>query len=331
MLLDRKPGPVFLEAWGGTNTIARALMDIESRYKGTRAWRHVYERVSEKAIITRWGAQDDTYATYIQPHWPKIENREVATTIWGYFTRNAILPEDRHLVDPEWTRQNVSQVGPLGELYRVWGDGKFMAQNFDREDFFGFDTTLPENSREALIARGYLVWSPLYPPGAFISEGDSSNFALLIDNGLRSYEDATYGGWGGRQVRDPANPYLYSPPAAEAGDVDPETGTRPRDFHAARWWHDIQMDFAARLKWSVTPHRRDANHEPVAKVLGSRLDIAVKPRQRVRLVGLGGDPDGDAVTSKWWQYPEAGTYGGTRDTRDEGLRAPVGGRVRGAA
>ena len=320
VLLDRKPGPVFLEAWGGTNTIARALMDIESRYKGTRAWRHIYERVSDKAIITRFGAQDDTYATYIQPHWPKLENREVATTIWGYFTRNAILPEDRYLVDPEWTRQNVSQVGPLGELYRVWGDGKFMAQNFDREDFFGFDTTLPENSREALIERGYLVWSPLYPPGAFISEGDSSNFALLIDNGLRSYEDATFGGWGGRQVRDPANPYLYSPPAAEAGDVDPETGTRPRDFHAARWWHDIQMDFAARLKWSVTSHRRDANHEPVAKVLGSRLDIAVKPGQRVRLVGLGGDPDGDAVTSKWWQYPEAGTYGGpvALATKDHG-------------
>jgi hypothetical protein len=120
----------------------------------------------------------------------------------------------------------VSQVGPLGEAYRVWGDGKFMATNFDDEDFFGFDTTLPENSARGLIARGYVVWTALQLPGAFISEGDSSKFALLLGNGLRSYENATWGGWGGRQVQSPTNPYLYNPPSAATGDVNPATGTR---------------------------------------------------------------------------------------------------------
>ena len=336
VLLDDKPGPVYLQAWGGLSTIARGLLDIEERYKGTRKWDAVYRKVSQKAIITRWGAQDDTYATYVAPNWPQIENREVATNIWGYGTRNSILPEDRFLVDPEWTRENVSEVGPLGELYRVWGDGRFMAEFggpewegyprqdrcmpppvcpegpfFDDEDFFGFDATVPENSRQNLIARGYNVWTALQPPGAFISEGDSSNFALLIDNGLRSYENATWGGWGGRQVLTSTDPLLYSPPSAAAGDVNPATGTRTNGFHASRWWRDIQMDFAARMLWSVTRDRDDANHEPIAHVPRALRDIRVRPGQQIQLAGLAKDPDRDELTAKWWQYPEAGTYPGT--------------------
>ena len=345
MLLDDKPGPVYLQAWGGVSTIARALLDIEERYKGTRKWDAIYRKVSNKAIITRWGAQDDTYATYVAPNWPQIENREVATNIWGYFTRNSILPEDRFLVDPEWTRENVSEVGPLGELYRVWGDGRFMAEFggpewegyprqdrcmpppacpegpfFDDEDFFGFDSTLPENTREDLIARGYNVWTALQAPGAFISEGDSSNFALLIDNGLRSYENATWGGWGGRQVLTSTDPLLYSPPSAAAGDVNPATGTRTNGFHASRWWRDIQMDFAARLL--LVGHPRLRRCEPRADRARSAalLDINVRPGQRVQLVGFAKDPDGDDVTSTWWQYPEAGTYPGTVDVTTNGSR-----------
>jgi hypothetical protein len=324
VLLDDKPGPVYLQAWGGVNTISRGLKDIEERYKGTPEWDAIYEKVSKKAIITRWGAQDGTYASYIQPNWPKIENRQVMTSIWGYSTRNSILPEDRFLVDPAWTRENVSQVGPLGEAYRVWGDGKFMATNFDDEDFFGFDTTLPENSREALIARGYVVWTALQLPGAFISEGDSSNFALLLGNGLRSYENATWGGWGGRQVQSPTNPYLYNPPSAATGDVNPTTGTRTNGFHASRWWRDIQMDFAARLLWSVTPDPDAANHQPTARIPQSQLDVDVTPGQRVQLVGVAKDPDGDDVTSKWWQYREAGTYPGAVTVTNKGSeRSPA--------
>lgn len=345
VLLDDTPGPVFLQAWGGLSTIARGLLDIEERYKDTPQWDAIYAKVSDKAIITSFGTQDDTYESYIAPNWPEIENRRVNTSIWGYGTRRSILPEDRFLVDAEWTRENVSEVGPLGALYRVWGDGKFMAESggpdregyprndrcmedcpegpfFDDEDFFGFDSTLPENSRDNLIARGYNVWTSMQPPGAFISEGDSSNFALLLDNGLRSYESATYGGWGGRQVQRSSNPLLYSPPSGDEGDVDPETGTRPNGFHASRWWHAIQMDFAARLQWSVTPNHNDANHEPTAKVPYGLQNVEVRPGQRVHLVGIARDQDGDNVTSNWWQYPEAGTYPGTVDIQTRG-RSPV--------
>jgi hypothetical protein len=73
------------------------------------------------------------------------------------------------------------------------------------------------------------------------------------------------------------------------------------------------MDFAARMRWSVTRDPDDANHEPIARVPRALLDIDVRRGQRVQLVGLVKDPDGDEVTSKWWQYREAGTYPGTVD------------------
>jgi hypothetical protein len=47
VLLDNKPGPVYLQAWGGLSTIARGLLDIEERYKGTRRWDAIYEKVSK--------------------------------------------------------------------------------------------------------------------------------------------------------------------------------------------------------------------------------------------------------------------------------------------
>ncbi len=114
VLLDDKPGPVFLQAWGGLSTIARGLMDIEQRYKDTPQWSAIYAKVSKKAIITSFGTQDTAYTAYILPNWPQIENRRVNTNIWGYGARGSVLAEDRFTLDPEWTRANVSQVGPMG-------------------------------------------------------------------------------------------------------------------------------------------------------------------------------------------------------------------------
>ena len=72
----------------------------------------------------------------------------------------------------------------------------------------------------------------------------------------------------------------------------------------------MMNDFAARMRWTVTPRRAGANHEPSAKVLNNRRDIVVRRGETVRLHTLVSDPDGDDVTARWWQYREAGTYDG---------------------
>jgi hypothetical protein len=114
----------------------------------------------------------------------------------------------------------------------------------------------------------------------------------LIDNGLRAHLDPSYGGWGGRN----------------APDKD-ATGAAPRDYATARWFELAQKDFAARLKWTVTPTFAGANHEPVVTIT-SGLNLAAAPGATVRLAATASDPDKNALTIKWWQYGDADTYPG---------------------
>ena len=304
VLLDDEGGPVYLMAWGGPSTIARALKSIQLEYQGTPQWRSIHRKVSRKAVIVSFGTQDYSYRDYISVSWPDVELRQAATTTWGYFARTVALPEHAEYLSADWTREQVSAKGPFGELYRVWGDGKQMVEG-DVFDFFGFAGL----TQEQLRAMGYVAWMAPQEQGSFISEGDTSTFLTLVDNGLRSHEHPSYGGWGGRLAQDPDDPSEWS--SEGVTDRDLQGGT-PDDFSAQRWFGAAQRDFAARMHWSVTPTFEDANHHPIVAV-GGRLDRAARRGETVALNGRASDPDGDGLTYRWWQYREAGTYpGGVR-------------------
>jgi hypothetical protein len=134
---------------------------------------------------------------------------------------------------------------------------------------------------------------PVQEKGSWISEGDSSTYMNLLNNGLRAYEDATYGGWGGRNGTD-----------------HDAAGAAPRDYAAARWFEFAQLDFAGRLLWTITPTFAGANHRPNVAV-PSGLTVTASPGDTVRLVAAATDPDGNALTIKWWHYKDAGTYAGS--------------------
>ena len=70
-----------------------------------------------------------------------------------------------------------------------------------------------------------------------------------------------------------------------------------------------QNDFAARVKWSVTPTFAGANHEPTVTVAG-RARITARPGDTVHLEATASDPDGNAVSVKWWRWKEVDTYRG---------------------
>lgn len=93
----------------------------------------------------------------------------------------------------DWIRDHVTSVGPLGRLYRTWGDGRRMVDG-DIMDFFH----LTGYSANELRDMGFHVWTDLQPPGEWISEGDTTNMLNLFANGLRGHEHPGYGGWGGR-------------------------------------------------------------------------------------------------------------------------------------
>jgi hypothetical protein len=223
----------------------------------------------------------------------------VATKVWGYFARSVVADADQRLLGAEWTRSNVTEAGPVGAAYRVWGDGRQMADGFDDEDYFG----LSGHSAEELAAKGYTVWMPPQPAGSWISEGDSSNFALLVDNGLQSWEHPGWGGWGGRQAVSPDDPASWS--NAGALDAD-EEGVPREDWAAARWFADVQNDFAARLRWSVVGDYAAANHHPEV-VVEEGTELLLQAGAVARLTAVASDPDGDELDLSWWQYREAGT------------------------
>lgn len=295
VLLDDRPGPVFLQMWAGPSTVARALMSIEERFTGSADWNEIRAAVSAKAVITKFDSQDATYDDYILPRWPDIRVIDVATLAWGYAARSTIRAEDTHLLSAGWLRENVTSVGPLGALYRVWGDGRQMVPG-DPTDYFH----LSGHSADELRGLGYWVWMAPQAAGEWISEGDTTNMLNLLVPGLRGSEHPTYGGWGGRARRADVGPDTWTL-------VDSGMGTPAGDeASVTRWFADAQADFAARLRWSARGRYEDANHHPVLSI-AQGLDIDVMSGGETQLSAVVDDPDGDGVQCHWWLYREAGT------------------------
>ncbi len=317
LLLDDDPEPIYLLAWGGGSTIARALKSIQDRYAGMADWPAIRTRISRKAILSLSGDQDDTYATYIHPNWPDIRSLPAGpggvNLAYGAFVFAS--GENAPYFSAAWTRANVSSQGPVGAHYRVWGDGKQMVPG-DRFDYFG----IAGQTTAQLRAQGYVVWLPPRPQGEFLGEGDTFTYLNLIGNGLDAYRDETPGGWAGRAAMNPATRVAAAPPASGATPsleafmrslqaIGPEgQATRPPSPQP-NFTPAAQNGFAARVKWSVTPTYAGANHEPVVALRGSSR-ISARPGDTVRLEAVASDPDGNAVAVRWWRWKDVDTYPG---------------------
>ncbi len=294
-ILDDDPRPIFVQLWAGPATLSRALRTLEDRYGAAADWPEVRERLSRRVIVTKFASQDDTYEDYIAPRWPSVEVREVATRMWGYAARSVATADGAEFLSAAWHDEYVTSRGPLGAHYRVWGDGRAMPG--DHFDYFG-----TRKSAEDLRAEGVLVFTPVQQPGSWVSEGDTTNFLNLIGNGLRAHEAAQWGGWGGRQRRNPERPNEYL--AALAPDRD-ATGEPSPSFAAARWFADAQRDFAARLLWSTTPDFAAANHAPDIRLLMPAV-LSATAGSAVELDADVTDPDGDVIRLHWREDTDAG-------------------------
>ena len=318
LLLDDDAEPIYLLAWGGASTIARALKSIQERHEGSAEWSALKARVSRKAILSLSGDQDDTYATYIRPNWPNIRTMTVGQggVGLGYGAFVFASAENAPYLSVDWTRTNVSSQGPVGAHYRVWGDGKQMVKG-DVFDYFG----LAGHTTAELRAMGYVVWLPPRPRGEFLGEGDTFTYLNLMRNGLGAYHDDTPGGWAGHIVVNPTSTGA-APRAGQAGTatsidafmrslegIGPEgPSTRPQSPQP-NFTPAAQNGFAARMRWSVTPTYAGANHEPVVAIRG-QTRVTARPGETVRLEGAVVDPDGNAVATRWWRWKAVDTYRG---------------------
>ena len=303
LMLDDKPGPLFITAWGGQSTIARALKSIQEQYEHTTDWDQIKEKVSHKVVLLPSGDQDDTYALYIKPNWPDMEYRQFSRgPNYGYGAQLGAKQEDSIYLTASWMKQNVSDRGPFGALYRVWGDGKQMVQG-DKMDYFG----IAGHTNDELKKMGYVVWLPIQQKGSWLGEGDDFTFMNMLGNGLRAYEIGSFGGWGGRETgnKEAVN-FSMSDTSANAiatalSTANNQANQKGKEVTYPNFFPQAQRDFAARLKWSVTPKYAGANHEPVVKIEGP-LNVLASAGEKIRLNGAVSDPDGDAVSVKWWQF-----------------------------
>lgn len=301
LLLDNDPRPIYLQAWGGTNTIARALKSLEDQYRNTSHWTVVNSTVSRKAIIMASGFQDETYVNYILPHWPqvRVETLSASATYFGYNCNRtgegntAGLPDYHEYFTGTWTRKNI-QTGPYGKNYRSWLDGQQMEG--DQLDGFGNLT----------LAQQVDPWCPAIDEKyAFLGEGDDITYFSLLHTGIEEPSNPNLGSWGGRGERNTTYPNFWVSVSSEA--VQGNSSANITAYTSYRWIPAIQNDFAARMQWTWTPEYKEGNHHPTVSILGPET-IRAEAGSIVELAAAVSDPDGDQVDVSWWQYLEEGTY-----------------------
>lgn len=224
ILLDPNPNPVYIQAWGGGNTAAKAFQVLKDEYPDD------YERAVSKVVMYNIWYQD-AGGNYIERYHPLV----------------------KMLVS-----------------YHFHGTWDYGSQNFT--DYF-IKKYLHESS--SALAREYVQY--------YISEGDTPAFLYSLDNGLRSYEDPTYGGWGGQfyKVGNMSNVYR-----------DTDKGSY------SRWTEYALRDFQARLVWAVTPRYEDANHKPEIKI-AEGLNHVVRGGQKMTFNAIVTDDNMQDVEMQW--------------------------------
>lgn len=281
------PRPLWVTVWGGANTLAQALMDVRS----TRSRSDLAKFVAKLRVYSI-SDQDDA-GPWIRKEFPDL-----------FYIVRPSPPNGDEYYYATWT-------GISGDVYYRNGDGA------------DFSTVTNEWLDRNIRNKGPL--GKQYPKFAFIMEGDTPSYLGLVNNGLASWWNPGWGGWGGR--------YVFRQPYGEThsiwtqgGDLfsrvtsqDTVSGTDGKNYISDqatiwRWRQAFQNDFAARMDWTIKSFA-DANHSPIAVVNGQSGTApvfvdAVVGHPVVVDATQSYDPDGQLLHFSWFVYGEAGVADG---------------------
>ncbi|MGH1359711.1 MAG: nucleoside hydrolase-like domain-containing protein [Burkholderiaceae bacterium] len=273
-LLDGDSRRVWLQAWGGLSTIAQAFYRLRASYSQDQL-----NRALSKARVYAVVEQENP-TPYGAPR-------------YGTTGRNS-----------EWLQRNFPSLKIIQPVVQPWlfaymGDGVNPGRNMGVGGGSYADSVNPhyndyiyQPSWYGSNVAGHGALGRHYR--AVSSEGDSLAFFHVLDRGLRSFENPTWGGWGGRTR--PVGVNFWT----DAYD----DGNRGKGFW--RWVFDIQSDFGARMDWALYSNYRQANHPPVIASVSGSLRREVAPGQTVNLGVSASDPDGNSLTYRWYHYRHAG-------------------------
>lgn len=278
--------PVWVTVWGGANTLAQALYDV-------RETRSPEELKAFEAKLRVYSISDqDDAGPWIRKEFPDI-----------LYIVKPSSPDGGEYASATWT-------GIAGDVYYKNGSGADFSKVTNE--------WLDENIRsKGPLGKHYLKY-------AFIMEGDTPAYLGLTDNGLNSFRNPSWGGWGGR--------YIYRQPYGESRSIwtqggdwfprvtsaDAVVGVDGKEYTSDqatiwRWRNQFQNDFAARMDWTIKPFAQ-ANHHPKANVNGQDgtgvITIEAKTGDNISLdASASKDPDGNKLSYRWYHYKEAGYSG----------------------
>ncbi|WP_026510285.1 DUF1593 domain-containing protein [Butyrivibrio sp. LC3010] len=301
-ILDDDERTLFIQVWGGTNTIARALMDIEEEYKDKDEWSVLHEKISKKVVITACGEQDPAYKEYVAEVWPGIQfvkTLQMMSYAYPWFT----MPEgeSKDTLKAEFMQKELlSKDSALIKGYCTWFDGHHY-EGENSEGQFGSNPNILNEWFGAKFLKGEINKYD------FLSEGDSPTFFVLLPFGTRTLEDFTYGGIGGRYMKvDYKNSKGVS---CNVFDVAKDAYT-DRDGNITEqesmWGYvaDIQRDFAARVSWAAEDSYEKAEHSPLLKICEG-CDISAAAGEHVTISAIAENPDKLGIDYSFRVYKEA--------------------------
>lgn len=286
ILLDRTDSrPIWIQAWGGCNTLAAALRIIQEDHS-----ERMLEVASRMRLFLIW-EQDEAYQEYIRPNWERFN---IPTIISDQFDCMAyiwpkVLPQQiQPYFEKEWMIKHIIKGhGTLCDAYPN-KDGAFNAEG----DTPAFLHTI-DNGLRSMENPGYGGWGGRY---------------VKVRNNV----------W-----MDPAPSPDYVHPAGQWGFSNSwskmmehytdsaKVAMRTNYFKPLwRWLKDVQNDFAVRADWCIKDYT-SANHHPIVRLKSIPLNMDVKVGEKIVLdASKSEDPDGDKLSFHWWTYQEAGTYKG---------------------
>lgn len=281
------PRPLWVTAWGGTNTLAQALLRIRATHSPAQT-----ERLVAKLRVYTISDQDDSGA-WIRKNFPGLfyvfSPGPYADATWT--AMNTVIPDiDNSVISNNWLRTHIQQNhGPLGAAYPDVAYGT----EGDTPSFLG----LIPNGLNVPDHPDYGGWGGRYERYTPQMTGPTE-----VTGGI-PMEPETRPVWA--NATDTITPFVQ-PPYGRA------TVPASKSFHGFletlwRWRDDFQNDFAARMDWTVKPYAA-ANHPPVPR-LAHPDHLSVHSGEPILLSAMGStDPDGDSLSYLWFQYPEAGSY-----------------------
>lgn len=281
VLLDTSDNsPVWIQAWGGSNTLARALKTIEEKYPEKMAY------VANKMRLFLIWEQDESYQNYIRKIWGKYNILTIISDqfITYFYHWKKYLPDyEQSYLNGKWMKENIlTGHGALCSMYRAHDNGDFRSEG-DSPAYFH------------IIPNG--LNNPVFPDwggwgGRYIKVRENTYLDSVPEKGYVYPEGRWYtsNAWGRtrlkKEIQNDSLLVEYLKPSWI-------------------WIAPLQNDFASRADWCVKTYS-DANHPPVVK-LGHSQYLNAWTGKKIKVKVIAEDPDKDQLNYKWWHYADAGT------------------------